>query len=182
MIRFSVCYSNKSGQEFASCGLSEIELDHAMLDNPTALRDKIAGAYQVCEDMVNAQLGTAAVATLPLNPAVARVNQEPPAAAPSTPPPPSMPPAVGPPANGTTFYGNNDGPPKTGKQLGGWAKREGCLPWFERFAAAQKPSPLPKLCSQWTDQWAVYAHGQYMATLQPAPAVPSTNGNGHPSY
>ena len=54
MIKVSLCYSNKSGQEFASCGLSDIELDASLLDNPTALRDKIAVSYQLCEEMVNA--------------------------------------------------------------------------------------------------------------------------------
>ncbi|MFI5458967.1 MAG: hypothetical protein ACHRXM_26360 [Isosphaerales bacterium] len=121
MIRVSVCYSNKSGQEFASCGLSDIEIDHSMLDNPTALRDKIAATYDLCEQMVNAQLGVTAPVVPAVNPAVARVNQPPPApanpappASTMTPPPPvSTPPAVSPAPNGRTYYGGRgqDGPP-----------------------------------------------------------------------
>jgi hypothetical protein len=175
MIRVSVCYSNKQGSEFASCGLSDIEIDHAMLDNPTALRDKIAASYQVCEAMVNAQLGTPATPPLAVNPAVARVNQPPPAPV-VMPAPLSTPPAVSSPQNGRTFYDGRgqNGHPTTGRQLRQWATKNGSLAFFEDFASKQQPA-LPRYFGDWPDAWAVHAHATWLAACIP-PAVAATNG------
>lgn len=165
MIKFSVCYSNKAGMEFASCGLSDIELDHSMLDNPTALRDKIATIYELCEQMVNAQLGTAAAPPAPaINPAIARINQAPPAPASS----PSTPPVVNAPATA-------DRPPTSARSLGGWAKKHGHTKWFSDLGRANHRQGL---IYEWDDAFAIWAYEQWLAT-QSAPAVPSTNGNGY---
>jgi hypothetical protein len=176
---------------FGSNGASftvELDITPEMIDNPQYLLERGRSAYSLAEAMVAEQLvrSTQRPKIAPMTqaevdqvtPVQARVNQPPPA----TPPPSTPAPVVAPPANGRpTFYGGKgrgqDGPPTTGAQLGGFAKRTGCLPWFEAFAAEHK---LPKLCSQWSDDWAKYAHGQYLAAC--IPAVPSTNGAGPPPY
>jgi hypothetical protein len=186
-IKISVSYNRRENSEFASCSINDVELEASVLDRPDVFAAAVKTAYARCVEAVDRQLiGHAAQPPAPpaaVNPAVARASQPPPppatlpldprhATAPAPPPPAPLPPAVAPPLPGSSTYYGNNGIPKNGKQLGGWAKTNGCLPWFEAFGAAQKPSPLPKLCSQWNDQWAVYAYGQYMAA-QPAPA---TNG------
>jgi hypothetical protein len=178
MIKVSLCYSRKEGPEFASCSINDVELDAALLDKPEVFAAAVKTAYTRCVEAVDTQLVGEAPSSPapPVNPAIVRANQPPPA--PAAPPAP-MPPAVPPPTNGTTYYGNSQ-PPKTGKQLGGWAKTNGCLAWFRSFGAAQKPSPLPELCSAWSNEWAVYAYTQYMAAQQTPNAPPPVTTNGAP--
>jgi hypothetical protein len=192
MIKVSLCYSNKSGSEFASCSINDVDLPDAMLDAPSDLAEAIKIVYQRCVDAVNARLGVSAAA--PAAPAPSPPAATPPAA-PSTlpldprhvgavpPAPPSTPPPVAPPSGDRkTYYGDRkgrgqDGLPTTGPQLGGWAKKRDALPWFEAFAAANN---LPKLCSQWSDEWAQYAFAEYGKAC--LPPVSSTTGNGRPPF
>jgi hypothetical protein len=145
MIKVSVCYSNKSGQEFASCGLSDIELDHALLDDPTALRDRVAAAYQVCEDMVHAQLGTASVAG-----SVALAGPLPPPTRRPVPPPPA--PAL--PLDTRHKDGTAGSQPTTGKQLWGWIQDHkdqypDAMAWMLRTA---KASRWPAKITDWSPE------------------------------
>jgi hypothetical protein len=182
VIKVSVYYSRKEGPEFASCSIGEVELDAALLDQPAVLAAAIRRAYDRCREAVDVQLiGTAAA----VNPAPAPAPVPP--AIPAQPPrpapiaaPPSTPPVVGPPNPATKRYyddrkqRNQDGPPTTGSQLGGVAKKLSALPWFQALGAAQTP-PLPKYVGDWSDEWAVWAWAQYQAACIP-PAVPVTNG------
>jgi len=166
--------------------LGGVELGPELLDQPAVLAAAIKTAYARCVDAVNIQLGSQAAAAVPaVNPAQAQAQAQPPPAKPALPaqpaiPPPSTPPAVvNPPANGRTFYGkangrSQDGPPTTGSQLGGVAKKLGALPWFQQLGASQNP-PLPKYVGDWPDEWAVWAYAQYQAACIP-PAVPVANG------
>jgi hypothetical protein len=179
MLTVSVCYSNRSGQEFASCTLGGVELDSALLDQPVVFTAAVKRAYDRCVDAVNAQLGTTAPAAADapaVNPAQARVNQPTPAPANPTLPASTLvaPPVAQLPPGKKTYY-DNDSPPTTGATLGGFAKRKGCLPWFEAFAAANN---LPKLCSSWSDQWAQYGFSQWQAAHVP-PVVANGNGVAH---
>jgi hypothetical protein len=56
MIKVSVCYSDKSGSEFASCSVSDLEFHVAILDDPAAFRDQVRVAYDRCVDAVECQL------------------------------------------------------------------------------------------------------------------------------
>jgi hypothetical protein len=56
MIRVSVCYSDKSGSEFASCSIDGLEFHVAILDDPAAFRDQVRTAYDRCVDVVETQL------------------------------------------------------------------------------------------------------------------------------
>jgi hypothetical protein len=63
--------------------------------------------------------------------------------------------------------------------LYGWAKDRDAVRWFQAFASKQNP-PLSKILSTWSDEWAVFAHKQYLAEWQPAPAAqPETH---HEAY
>ncbi|MFI5458977.1 MAG: hypothetical protein ACHRXM_26410 [Isosphaerales bacterium] len=175
MLTVSVCYSNRSGQEFASCTLGGVELGPELLDQPAVLAAAIKTAYARCVDAVNTQLGGPAATDKP--PAVSPVQ------APAVKPAPSTPPPVTPPPTGNQhYYGDRrpagrgtDGPPTTGPQLGGWAKKLGAIPWFEDLGRKQVPA-LPKLLSEWPSEWAVWAYAQYQAACIPPVSVPVTNG------
>jgi hypothetical protein len=190
MLTVSVCYSNRAGQEFASCTLGGVELGIELLDQPAVLAAAIRRAYDRCHEAVDAQLAAAATvpaaattasapaAELPLD--RRHLGSPPHAASPTT-----LPPAVTSQPGARPHYGaggqgkgrGQDGPPSTGPQLGGWAKKRDALPWFEAFGLANN---LPKLCSQWSDEWAQYAFAEYGKAC--VPPVPSTNGHGRPPY
>jgi hypothetical protein len=131
-------------------------------------------AYAAAEQKAYAQ-----AEGLPLPPAAPTQPRPATPSAPSPPPvasapPASTPPPVAPAANGKTYYGSaraKDGPPTSAKQLGGWAKKTNALPWFEDFGRKQDP-PLPRLLSEWSDDWAVFAYQQYLAACIP----PVANG------
>jgi hypothetical protein len=178
MLTISVCYSNRSGQEFASCTLGGVELGAELLDQPAVLASAIRRAYDRCREAVDAQLTAAAP---PAELALDRRLAELAATAVPAPAPPS-PPAVAPAPNGRTFYhggnGNGkgkDGPPTTGRQLGAVAKKLGALGFFEALGAAQNP-PLPRFLGDWPDNMACWAWTAYQAACIPPQAVPSTNG------
>jgi hypothetical protein len=180
MITVSVCYSNRVGQEFASCTLGGVELGAEILDAPEALATAIRRAYDRCRDAVDTQLGSQAVAIAAAPPAAAAKP-----ALPTPPPSPPAPPAVGQPNNGRTFYGKGngrgqDGPPTTGRQLGAVAKKRGALGFFEALGAAQNP-PLPRFLGDWPDDMACWAWTVYQAScIPPQAAQPAANGN--PAY
>jgi len=52
MIKVSVCYSSKSGSDFASCSIDGLEFHVAILDDPSAFRDQVRIAYERCVDVV----------------------------------------------------------------------------------------------------------------------------------
>jgi hypothetical protein len=194
MSKITVSFSDKVTVDgrapWAACSI-ERDVDDELLERPALVAEFVRQMYSQAESAVNLQLSralpTARVANSPLDrPRIAPMTQAevdapaataPPRPAASTPPaPPSTPPVVAPP-NGKTYSGRGqDGPPTTGAQLGGWAKRTGCLPWFASFGQTNN---LPKLCSQWSDEWAQYAFSAYGKACIP-PAVPSSNGSGPP--
>jgi hypothetical protein len=171
MITISVCYSNRSGQEFASCTLGGVELGAELLDQPAVLAAAIQRAYDRCREAVATQLQTQAVADKP--PAVNPVQAPAPAAIPALPrsgaSTPSAPPAAS--RNGQS----NDGPPTTARQLGGWAKARGLTQWFSGLGRANNRRGL---INEWDDAFALWAYEQWLATqaAPAAPAVPSSNG------
>jgi hypothetical protein len=184
MITVSVCYSNRSGQEFASCTLGGVELGAEILESPEVLAAAIRRAYDRCREAVDTQLGSQAVADAPasVNPVQAPTAKP---VLPTPPPSPPAPPAVGQPNNGRTFYGKGngrgqDGPPTTGRQLGAVAKKLGALGFFEALGAAQNP-PLPRFLGDWPDNMACWAWTVYQAScIPPQAALPAANGK--PAY
>jgi hypothetical protein len=133
VITISVCYSNRSGQEFASCTLGGVELGAELLDQPAVLALAIQRAYDRCREAVDTQLGSQAVPDAPaaVNPVQARGNQPPPAPA-ALPSPPSPPSPVAP----STGNGRQkEGPPANARELGGWAKARGLTKWSATLAA-----------------------------------------------
>jgi hypothetical protein len=129
MLTVSVCYSSRSGPDFASCTLGGVELGAELLDQPAVLAAAIRKAYDRCREAVGIELAGRQAAALPVAPVV-----PPPGPAPAAEPvhyyddrrpadrPPVQPAAPPPAANG-----NGYGPVKTGKQLGGWLNGDGAL-------------------------------------------------------
>ena len=156
-IKLSVCVSRKSTDgTFASCGLSEIEIDPSLLGDAEGLAAEIRGAYRVVTAAVDRQLGEPRAAALPPAPAVGNV---------ATPPAPAPAPPI---ANGT-----DDRPPTSARSLGGWAKRRGVVKWFSDLGKANKRSGL---ISEWDDQFAVWAYQQWL-TQDEAQRAPSRNNH-----
>jgi hypothetical protein len=165
MIKVSVCYSSRSGGEFASCTIADLELHAGILENGDVFRAAVQTAYDRCVDVVQTQLRGQPDASPAPDPVavVAAAAPSPPRPAAVAPAPPVVP--LVPPTNGRTYYGNgSSAAPKTGKQLYAFAKDNGCVPWFNALGKKQAV-PLPKLLSEWTDEWAVWAHEQYQGVF-----------------
>jgi hypothetical protein len=163
MITVGVCYSNRVGQEFASCTLGGVELGAELLDQPAVLAIAIRRAYDRCREAVDAQPGSQTVADAPA------------AVKPALPPSPPAPPTVGQPNRGRTSYGKGNGrgqdaPPTTGRQLGAVAKKRGALGFFEALGAAQDP-PLPRFLGDRPDDVACWAWAVYQASCIPPRAA-----------
>jgi hypothetical protein len=182
MLKIAVCYSRKESAEFASCSIGDLELDAALLDQPTAFTAAVRRAYDRAVECVDLQLGgppAPPAAPVVVNPAVARATAPPPA--PSAPSAPTATPAP----NGRTYYqkGNGrgqDGPPVTGAQLGAVAKKLGAIPFFQAIGQQQNP-PLPKFLGDWPDNMACWAWTVYQASCVPPQAVaPPVPANGAP--
>jgi hypothetical protein len=182
-IKVSVCYNRRDGSEFASASIADVELDASLLDQPTIFALAVKTAYQRCREAVDTQLiGHQAAAETPAvqapGPPRPAAVPTPPAAVATPPPPtaPTQPPAVAPAPNGaSTYYANRkqrnqDGPPTTGPQLGGVAKRLGALGFFQALGAAQTP-PLPKYIGDWEDNVACWAWTVYQAAQIPPQGV-----------
>ena len=180
MITISVCYSNRAGQEFASCTLGGVELGAELLDQPAVLALAIQRAYDRCREAVDTQLGSQTVADAPaaVNPVQARdpsgARQPPPAPA-ALPSPPSPPSPVAP-SNGNGRQ--KEGPPANARELGGWAKARGLTKFFSDLGRANNRRGL---INEWDDAFASWAYEQYLATPA-APAVPTPSTNGRPPY
>jgi hypothetical protein len=103
----------------ASCGL-ELEVDQALLDQPSVLADKIRGAFGIAESAVEDQLQRGA--------------DPPPIEIDDTLRPgdrgytaPAAPPRQAPPQRDRAAYGRPpaDDPPTTGRQFAGWLTKQG---------------------------------------------------------
>lgn len=192
MSKISVTVCRKDGRpnygsEGASCTI-ERDIDDDMLERPALTAQFIESMYMIAEASVAGKLAssTPRPKIQPMTQAEVdtpdpRYPAPRPAAPPASIPPstPSTPPPVGqPPPGKRTFYGN-DGAPKSGKGLFGWAKDRGAVAWFEDLGRRQVP-PLPKMLAEWSADWVTYAVAEYGKAC--IPPVPSANGNGHPPY
>jgi hypothetical protein len=179
--------TGKDGRsDYGSNGASftvELDITPEMIENPQYLLERGRSAYALAEAMVAEQLvrstprpkiqpmTQAEVDAPEVNPAVARMSQPPPSPPAASPPPPIA-------SNGQS---GDDRPPTSAKSLGGWSKKHGLTKWFSDLGRANKRNGL---ISEWDDAFAkwAYAHWLSQQSVPTTPAVPSTNGNGHPPY